>query len=105
MAFSYTLTNPTTYYFVNKGSYLESNNNGVNNSYALSVINFTIPAGETYHLYLDCVNYAESNYDYGILSNINQSLVRSNTGDTDTTLVKKNFKGSSSSSNSGSSAK
>lgn len=34
-----------------------------------------------YELYVDCINYAENNYDYGILSNIGSSLSTSNTAD------------------------
>lgn len=96
MAFSYSLSTPGTYGFVNQGSYLESNNKGKSSSYALSVLTFTVSAGESYHLYLDCINYAEGGFDYGIVSNINMSLSRSSTGDTDTSLVKKNFQSSNS---------
>jgi hypothetical protein len=45
---------------------------------------------------VECINYAESNYDFGILSNIGTSLTLTSTEDT--TNVKKSFKGSQSAS-------
>ena len=50
--------------------------------------------------YFDCISYGESNYDYGIISNVGQTLgtTYSDDGTTGTTAVKHNFKGESSAS-------
>lgn len=83
-----------TYGFVlNSNGYYESTNNGINNSYSICKVNINI--NKTALLYVDCINYAESSYDFGILSNLNTSLLLSDSADT--TNVKKSFKGSSSS--------
>jgi hypothetical protein len=44
-------------------------------------------------VYLDCINYAESNYDYGILGSVNQMLGKNANDDSG---VKQSFKGKSS---------
>ena len=46
-------------------------------------------------LQLNCINYAESNYDYGVLSNLDTALTLTNSDDTSNNLVYKTFKGSS----------
>ena len=62
-----------TYGFVLRGDgYYESVNQGVNSSYAMCKV--VIPAGKTGHYYMDCINYGENNYDYGIISKLNQTL-------------------------------
>ena len=95
MSFNYTVEKPSgaTYGFSPKAdNYYESNNKGINSSYAMAKLNFTTDG--SYKLYLDCINYAETNYDFGILSELDKTLQMSNT--VDSTNVKKNFKGSSS---------
>ena len=94
MSFNYTVEKPSgaTYGFsLNANSYYESTNKGVNSSYAMAKLNFTTDG--SYKLYLDCINYAETNYDFGILSELDKTLQMSAT--VDSTNVKKNFKGSS----------
>ena len=76
---------------LNANEYYESQNKGVDNSSALCRINFNTQGK---HLCLDCINYAENNYDFGILSNINSTLTLTN--NQDTTGVFHNFKGASS---------
>ena len=77
---------------LNANGYYESKNKGVNSSYAICKVNIVNSEG-THKVYIDCINFAESNYDYGILSNIGSTLTLSNESDTDG--VKKSFKGSS----------
>lgn len=79
---------------LNASNYYESGNKNVNNSYALCKVNIT--GNGSSHMYIDCINYAESNYDYGILSNLNTTLTSNSTADT--TNVFKSFKGSQSAS-------
>ena len=95
MSFNYTVEKPSgaTYGFsLNTSNYYESTNKGVNSSYAMAKLNFTTDG--SYKLYLDCINYAETNYDFGILSELDKTLQMSNT--VDSTNVKRSFKGSSS---------
>lgn len=90
----YTVENPGTYKFVlNSDGYYASNNNGVKSSYAKCKVTFTLP--KAMDIILECINYAESSYDYGLISNVDTSL--SNTID-DTINVFKSFKGKSSAS-------
>ena len=89
------VTNISGYSFsLNSDGYYESSNNGVNNSYSLCRVNFTANAGTTVTFYV--INYAESDYDFGIFSNLNTTLSSSYTADTSN--VYRSFKGSSSSS-------
>lgn len=79
---------------LNSNGYYESNNKGVNNSAAVCRVN--IHAAKACTVTFKCINYAESNYDYGLLGVIDKEL---NTGYSDTsTNVQKSFKGSSKSS-------
>ena len=78
---------------LNEAGYYESQNKGVNGSYAICKINIINKAGK--NVYLDCINYGEKEYDYGILSNINTTLDLSNAADT--ANVKQSFKSVSSS--------
>lgn len=87
--YKFTLNEDTGYYV--------SGNKGKPSSYSLCQVNINIPYNN-YIMYVDCINSGESDYDFGILSNLNQSLVNSYTADTSTTLVKKSFKGLSSTS-------
>lgn len=78
----------STYTFVlNSNGYYESNNKGVDSSYALAKV--TVISRSTKYIVLDCINYAESNFDYGLLSTAGQTLSASNT--VDTTNVKQSF--------------
>ena len=84
------------YGFSSTGSgYYESANKGVDSSFAICRVNFTIPTSTT--VYFDCINYAESNYDYGIISKLDTALSLSTSADS-SSYYEKNFKGSSSSS-------
>ena len=79
---------------LNSNGYYESNNKGVDNSAAVCRVN--IHAAKACTVTFKCINYAESNYDYGLLGVIDKEL---NTGYSDTsTNVQKSFKGSSKSS-------
>ena len=79
---------------LNSNGYYESNNKGVDNSAAVCRVN--IHAAKACTVTFKCINYAESNYDYGLLGVIDKEL---NTGYSDvSTNVAKNFKGSSSAS-------
>ena len=82
----------TNYRFVlNSNGYYESNNKGVNSSAAVCRVN--IHAEKNCTVTFKCINYAESNYDYGLLGVIDKEQ---NTGYSDTsTNVAKSFKGSS----------
>lgn len=116
----------TTYGFSLNTStgYYVSNNKGVNNSFALCKVNFNnISAVEVYIKVINsdknisltsnvlnievasspditatfnCINYAESNYDFGILSTLDKELSASY--NVDTANVQKSFKGLSKSS-------
>lgn len=84
-----------TYKFaLNSNGYYESNNKGVNNSAAVCRVN--IHAAKACTVTFKCINYAESNYDYGLLGVIDKAQ---DTGYSDvSTNVAKSFKGSSNSS-------
>ena len=73
---------------MNSNGYYESNNKAKASSYAICKLN--IQATSNCTLYLDCINFAESNFDYGILSNLDSSLTSSSTADT---AYYKSFKG------------
>lgn len=79
---------------LNSNGYYESNNKGVDNSAAVCRVN--IHAAKACTVTFKCINYAESNYDFGLLGVIDKEQ---NTGYSDTsTNVQKSFKGSSKSS-------
>jgi hypothetical protein len=78
---------------LNANGYYESKNKGIQSSYALCRVEIVNPTGMK--VYFDCINYAEGSCDYGILSNVGQELTCSSIADTDSTKIKKNFKGSS----------
>lgn len=75
---------------LNSNGYYESKNKGVNNSYAICRVklNLSTKAQVTFN----CINYAENNYDYGLLGNVDTALALSASADNN---VAKNFKGSS----------
>lgn len=79
---SYSVTNvSTTYGFTLNGSgYYESNNQGHASSCALARISFHMPVSGT--ITFSLINYAESTYDYGLLSNIDEQLTTSASADT-----------------------
>lgn len=57
---------------LNSDGYWESTNKGVDESYAMCRINISNQAGLP--IWIDCINSAENNYDYGILSLVNTNL-------------------------------
>ena len=73
---------------LNSNGYYESQNKGIQGSYAICRVDFH----GTDKIIFDCINYAESNYDFGILSNIDSTLSLSNSEDS-STAVFKSFKG------------
>ena len=75
---------------LNSSGYYESKNKGVNNSYAICRVklNLSTKAKVTFN----CINYAESTYDYGLLGNVDTALTLSASEDSN---VAKSFKGSS----------
>ena len=72
--------------------YYTSSNAGVANSASVCRVNFTNNTGAAYTVTFNCINYAESNYDYGIIGKINTALRPTYTAYT------KSFSGSQSSS-------
>ncbi|MBQ7880234.1 MAG: InlB B-repeat-containing protein, partial [Clostridia bacterium] len=81
-------------FYKNSSGYYESLNFGVGSSYALCKATFVANAAKT--VTFTVINYAESNYDFGIFSNLNTTLTASYTADSSN--VYKSFKGSSSAS-------
>jgi hypothetical protein len=79
---------------LNENGYYESENKGVDSSAAVCKITFE-PDG-VHSVYLDCINYAESSYDYGLLSKVDTTLTTSSSADT--TNVFKTFKNAQSAS-------
>lgn len=70
----------TNYTFtLNSNNYYESNNKGENNSFAICKVN--IDALIPCTMVVDCINFAENNYDYGILSLLDTELTLSSTAD------------------------
>ena len=78
---------------LNSNGYYESQNAGINSSYSICKINLISDGSST--LYLDCINSGENNYDYGILSNVDETLSLSYSADSS---YFKSFKGLSSTS-------
>jgi hypothetical protein len=79
---------------LNSDSYYESENKGQANSAALCKVTFMTDGVS--NVYFDCINFAESNYDYGLLSVVDRTLTTS--FGADTSNVFKSFKGSQSAS-------
>lgn len=69
--------------------YYESKNKGVANSAAVAKVTLNLRKAATVNV--ECINYAESNYDFGILSNLGTTLATTSTADTSN--VKQSFKG------------
>lgn len=88
-----TITNVENYgtygFYLNGNGYYESNNKGKSSSFAYATVTF-VPQSDS--VTFECINSGESGYDYGIISQLNQVLAKSTSGDTSTTLVKKSFK-------------
>jgi len=79
---------------LNDAGYYESTNKGISSSAAVCKVTFNTHG--FYNLYIDCINYAESNYDYGILSNVDATLGTSSSADSSN--VFRTFKGAQSAS-------
>ena len=73
---------------LNSNGYYESQNKGIDSSYAICRVDFH----GTDKIIFDCINYAESNYDFGILSNVDSTLSLSNSEDS-SAVVFKSFRG------------
>ena len=71
---SYSVENITTTYgfALNNNQYYESNNEGHSSSAAVAKIDFHLPVSA--NIVFSVINYAESTYDYGLLSNIDTTL-------------------------------
>ena len=78
---------------INSDGYYESDNQGVDGSYAVCKLTFDSNGQE--ELNLECINYAESGCDFGIISKLDTELSLSNSTDS-STLVFRNFSSSSS---------
>lgn len=79
-------------FVLNSNSYYESNNQGQDDTFAMCKVNINAPIDCTMHV--DCINYAENNYDYGILSNLDEELTFNS--DTYNDVYKHSFAGNSS---------
>lgn len=82
----------------NPSGYFYSGNSGKSSSYAIGKIEFVSDRERT--VILHCVNYAEANYDYGTISQVDQMLGLSSgyDGASGTEKVLKTFQGQSSNS-------
>ena len=91
---SYTVTEKVSgasYGFaLNSSGYYESKNKGVDNSAAVCRVNLNLAAKS--NITFTCINYAESNYDFGLLGKVDSALGTTNKVDSS---VAKSFKGSS----------
>ena len=75
---------------LNSSGYYESKNKGVDNSYAICRVKLNLSTKA--RVIFNCINYAESNYDYGLLGNVDTALTLNASADSN---VAKSFKGSS----------
>lgn len=96
----YTVENKSTSYgfYKNEEGYYQSNNKGdsAKSSYAKCRINFSF--NKRSDLIIDCINFAEKGYDYGIISNVDKELSNASSADSSTTTVFHSFKSENSSS-------
>lgn len=86
---TYTVTKPAGTYQFNLNSstgYYTSNNNGVNSSYALAKVEFVNTFSETKTITITFINYAEGSCDFGIFSNLDNTLTSSNSADSGSTV-------------------
>lgn len=72
---------------LNENGFYESNNKGINNSHAYCKLTFTVP--ETMDVIFDVINSGETNYDFGIFSNLDDTVLNSNYEDPDGSVYKK----------------
>jgi len=74
--------------------YYTSSNTGIDNSvcYGKLTFNFSVATGIT----LECISNGESNYDFGIISKVDQTLAQTSSEDTSTDVVFHSFKGEAS---------
>lgn len=77
---------------LNSNGYYESQCKGLNKGWSLCKVEFNKSGNYT----VQCISYGENNWDFGILSTINNKLEASNVADSSN--VKKSFKGASSAS-------
>ena len=92
---SYSTPSGVTYGFEKTADgYYTSTNAGVDSSYSYGVFTFGNSTGEPQDIILRCISYGEANYDYGMISTINNSLSMSNSADSSNVL--KSFYGLSS---------
>lgn len=77
---------------LNSNGYYESQCKGINKGWSLCKVEFNKSGNYT----VQCISYGENNWDFGILSTINNKLEASNVADSSN--VKKSFKGASSAS-------
>ena len=92
---SWNVVSTGTYPFeLNTNGYYESTNKGHDSSYSYATLNYS----GFDELVLECINFAESNYDYGIISQPDVQLSEStkDDGSTGSTNVFHNFQGQSS---------
>lgn len=84
----------TQQFELNAKDYYESKCQKIASGWSLCKVVFSGNGSAIFH----CISNGESGYDYGIISNVNQTLASSNVDDgaTGSTKVKKNFKGESS---------
>ena len=85
-----TISGASYVFELNSNIYYESKNKGVRNSYAICRVKLNL--GTNAKVTFNCINYAEANYDYGLLGNVDTPLTLSASADSN---VAKNFKGSS----------
>ena len=78
---SYDVENITTTYgfALNNNDYYESNNKGHASSAAVCRVDFHLPVSAT--ITFSVINYAESTYDYGLLSNLDTTLNTNSSAD------------------------
>lgn len=72
---------------LNDSGYYESQNKGVDNSYAICRVNLEVES--ICDITFNVINYAETSYDYGIFGNLDSALTLSNTADSN---VKETFR-------------
>lgn len=68
---------------LNNEGYYESENKGVNDSYAICRLNIDSRSATSNILYLDCINFAESKHDFGLISKLDTPLALSSQIDSD----------------------
>jgi hypothetical protein len=85
-----------TYGFnMNSNGYWESNNKGQDSTSALCKVTIVNPEGK--NVCFDCINFAESGWDFGILSKVGETLDATSNVD-DSSKIQKSFKENNSSS-------